>query len=400
MTLKMTINGTNKRLITPLRTFVNGQLVRLSKGFTFINGERVQLWGNTRTEFFGISYDLGYDNVNLYIDDDNYYCHGTALTLVYAQSSSSGGIPRTSITPSMGGGGYWTRVAQSNCLTTFTITNPSNATEDGYSQWGANPMFNPEESDDENYIYYLTNGTTRNKVKIAKGNGISVIGTYTVPVSASWCVPLANGNNMWGRSYTSSGVTYYQLGYNGTTISSVYSSQISNPVYDGGNRVLCGTGYSLYIDSMNGSSQITNHTYITSKILDGDYAFVAGYNYTPSSTGSATRIARYNVTNDTTEWEVVFSDDRRPDIIGEGDGKYYVVDKPKDYEVADQDVYLRVYEKNSGTELSTIVINYETITGSRIIDWKTFPVKAKNGILSMRSGPTSGKLYLCKIFVD
>ena len=382
MTLKIAINGQNKRLITPLRTFINGQLVRLPKGFTFINGQKVQLWGNTRTEFFYIPYDLGYDNSNLYIDDNNFYSHGTAL--VRASSTAGGSAD----------------VLRSNCLTTFTITNPSSATKDGYSEWGANPMFSPEESDADTYIYYLTKGTTRNKVKIAKNDGISVISAYTIPIgSCSWCVPLENGYNFWGRSYTSGGITYRYIGYNGTNVASVTSSAISSPVWDGGNLVVCSSGYSLYVNSMSGSSQITNHTYITSKLVDGNYVVVAGYNYTPTSTGSATKIAKYNLTNNTTEWEVVFSDDRRPDIIGEGAGKYYVIDKPKDYEVADQDVYLRIYDTDTGEELESVVINYATATGARIIGWNTFPVKCKNGILSMRYFD-SGKMYLCKVFVD
>ena len=385
MTLKIAINGQNKRLITPLRTFINGQLVRLSKGFTFINGQKVQLWGNTRTQFFSIPYDLGFDNSNLYIDDNNLYTHGTALIGVHSTAGGSAVVSR------------------SNCLTTFTITNPSSATKDGYSEWGANPMFSPEESDTDTYIYYLVNGTTRNKVKIAKNDGISVMSAYTIPVSdATWCVPLANGNNLWGRSELVSirPTSYrYYIGYNGTTIGTVNSGAIGNPAWDGGNLVVCGIGYSLYANSMSGSSQITNHTYITSKLVDGNYVLVAGYNYTPTSTGSATKIAKYNLTNNTTEWEVVFSDDRRPDIIGEGAGKYYVIDKPKDYEVADQDVYLRIYDIDTGAELEAVVINYATVTGARIIGWKTYPVKCKNGILSMRYF-NSGKMYLCKVFVD
>lgn len=399
MTLKMTINGTNKKLITPLRTFVNGQLVRLSKGFTFVNGEKVQLWGNTRTEFLSIPYDLGFDNVNLYIDDDNYYCYGTALVPTTA-SSSSNPSQRTPVTPTGGGSGT-VYIAQNSCFSAFTITNPTNATRDWYGQWGLNPIFSPEESDENNYIFYLTNDTTRNKVKIEKGQSASVISTYSIPVSASWCVPLANGNNFWGRSelvYIRPPLYNYYIGYNGTTITTVNS--IADPAWDNGDFVVCSSGYPLYLYNMNGKSQITNTTYITSKMVDENYVVVAGYNFTPSSTGSATKIAKYNVTNDSTVWQVIFSDDRRPDIIGEGNGKYYVVDKPRDYEVADQDVYLREYDKNTGTELSAIVINYETVSGSRIIGWKTCPVKAKNGILSMRYGPASGKLYLCKIFVD
>ena len=379
MTLKIAINGANKRIITPLRTFINGTRVRLPKGFTFINGQKVQLWGNTRTEFFSIPYDLGYDNSNLYIDDNNLYTHGTALIGVHSTAGGSAVM------------------AQSNCLTTFTITNPTSATKDGYSQWGTNPIFSPEESDQDNYIFYLTKENVRNKVKIEKDVGISVISAYTIPIgSCSWCVPLENGYNFWGRSYTSSGITYRYIGYNGTNVASVASSAISSPVWDGGNVVVCGAGFSLYANSTSGSSQITNRTYVTSKLLDGNAVLVAGYK---TVTDSATKIAKYNISNNSTIWEVVFGDDRRVDIVGEGGGKYYVIDKPKDYEVADQDVYLRIYDKNNGTELETLVLNYTTTAGARIIGWNTYPVKCKNGILSMRY-LASGKLYLCKIFVD
>ena len=397
MTLKIAINGQNKRLITPLRTFINGQLVRLPKGFTFINGQKVQLWGTTRTQFFSIPYDLGFDNSNLYIDDNNLYTHGTALigvTSTGTTNPTAGG----SSTPRTGSGSGTTYIARSNCLTTFTITNPSSATKDGYSEWGANPMFSPEESDADTYIYYLATGTTRNKVKIAKNNGISVMSAYTIPVDGvSWCVPSAHGNTFWGRSYYTRPLTNYQIGYNGTAIMNV--STLANPSWDNGNEVVCHSGYTLLVFNMSGRQQLTNTTYITSKLVDSGSVLVAGYNRTPSSTGSATKIAKYNMANNTTEWEVIFTDDRQPDIVGEGGNRYYVIDKPMNYESADQDVYLRIYDKDTGAELEAVVLSYETNTGARIIGWQTFPVKTKNGILSMRY-LSGGRLYICKVFVD
>lgn len=397
MTLKIAINGTNKRLITPLRTFINGSRVRLSKGFTFINGEKVQLWGNTRTEFFSMPYGLGWDNNNLYIDDNNLYTHGDALVQVLVTPSSGGTTSRMPVTPSSGGGSYYVSIQQSNCLTTFTITNPTSATKDGYSQWGGNVMFSPDESDENNYIYYMTKDGVRNKVKIAKGSGASVIDTYTIPVSDSiWSVPLENGNNMWMRKYTSNYITYYYLGYNSTTIGSSNGNAAGNPSFDNGNFVIGHTGAGLWLNSMSGTSALTNDTYISTKLVDGNTVLVAGSN---TNNAAKTKIARYNITNDSTIWEVVFSDDRLVDIIGEGAGKYYVIDKPRSYDVANQDVYLRIYEKNSGTELESRVLSYETNTGSRIIGWKTFPVKTKNGILAMRY-LSGGRLYICKVFVD
>lgn len=393
MTLKIHINGQSKRIITPLRTFINGTRVRLTKGFTFVNGEKVQLWGNTRTESFYIPWNLGWDNDNLYIDDSVYYSFGTRF--INATSSD----------------GQTVRISKENCLTQIDITNPSAATPVNYSEWGQKPVFSPTESDDETYIYYLASGSTRNKVQLKKNVGKSVVATYGVQSGLDWCVPLANGKNLWYRHETVvhtirpfySATTTVYFGYNGTTVETTSGSVItgsiatlSSVVWDGGDFVVGGTGTALGFGTISGTSYLTNNTYVTSKVVDGDYVFVAGYK---SNATTVTKIAKYHVMNDTTAWEILFDDDRRPDIIGISNGKYYVVDKPKDFNATDTNVYLRIYSASDGTELEVAILDIRTVEDAKIIGWKVFPVRAKNGVLSMHYY-NSYKMYICKIFVD
>ena len=381
MTLKIHINGQSKRIITPLRTFINGSRVRLTKGFTFVNGEKVQLWGNTRTESFYMPWNLGFDNDNLYIDDSVYYSFGTRFINV---TSSGGGSAVMS---------------KSNCLTQVDITNPSAATPVNYSEWGINPVFSPTESDDETYIYYLASGSTRNKVQLKKNVGKSVVATYSGPNNLDWCVPLENGKNLWCRHETTysgrTGYTTYYLGYNGTTVTST-NVPYTAIAWDGGDFVVGNIGLYPRVATASGVSNLTNNTYVTSKVVDGDYVFVAGYK---SNATTVTKVAKYHVMNNTTAWEVLFDDDRRPDVIGISNGKYYVVDKPKDFNATDTNVYLRIYSASDGTELEVSVLDLRTVEDAKIIGWKVFPVRAKNGVLSMHYY-NSYKMYICKIFVD
>lgn len=368
MTLKIHINGTSKKLITPLRTFVNGNLTRLSKGFTFVNGERVQLWGNTRTQFFAIPFDGGWDNDILFIDDNYLYTYGTT------KSSTTG-----------------TFVAKSNSLCVYDISNPSSAQRLSYVQWGLNPVFSPAESDSSNYIYYITNGSTRNKVNLRDSGTPTVVTTYSGQSGMLWCVPLLNGKNLWARRVASQGSYDYYVGYNSTNILNVYETRTTNPVWDNGNLVVSGTGTIIQASSDSGSNQITNNCVVTSRMMDGNYVIVAGYN--------VVKIAKYNLTNNSTVWEHTFDNDRRVDIIGEGNGNYYVVDKPVDFNATDTNVYLRIYDADDGQELESSVLDFRTESDSRIIEWQTTPVKAINGVLAMRWF-NSGKMYICKVFVD
>lgn len=374
MTLKIHINGTSKKLVTPLRTFVNGNLKRLSKGFTFVNGEKKQLWGNTRTQFFSIPFGGGFDNDILYIDDSYMYTYGTTFS---------------NITNTQGGSAV---VSKSNCLCIYSISNPSSATRVSWVQWGAYPIFSPSESDSSNYIFYMSSSNTRNKVLLKNDSTASVVSTYTGPSGMNWSVQLANGKNLWTK--TSNSVLY--LGYNSTTVTS--TNVPTYPIaWDGGDVVVGSMGVVLDKGTISGTGVISNNTYVTSKVMDGDYVFVAGYKTTSATT--ATKVARYNVTNAALEWEVVFQDDRRPDVIGVGSGKYYVVDKPKDFNSSDTNVYLRIYDVDDGTELESTVLDYRTESDAKIIGWKTTPVRAVNGVLPMR-WYNSSKMYICKIFVD
>ena len=373
MTLKIHINGTSKKLVTPLRTFVNGNLKRLSKGFTFVNGEKKQLWGNTRTQFFSIPFGGGFDNDILYIDDNYMYTYGTTFA---------------NITNTQGGSAV---VSEKNCLCVYSISNPSSATRVSWVQWGTNPIFSPAESDSDNYIFYITNGSTRNKVNVNNTGTPSVVTTYSGQSGMLWCVPLANGKNLWARRAASQGSYDYYIGYNSTNVLKVYETRTTNPVWDNGNLVVSGTGTIVQASSNSGSNQITNNTYVTSRMMDGDYVVVAGYN-----TG---KIAKYNLANNSTVWEHLVDSDRRVDIIGEGNGHYYVVDKPVDFNATDTNVYLRIYDADDGQELESSIIDYRTESDAKIIGWKTTPVKAVNGVLPMR-WYNSSKMYICKIFVD
>lgn len=373
MTLKIHINGNSKKLVTPLRTFINGNLTRLSKGFTFVNGEKVQLWGNTRTQFFSMPFEGGFDNDILYIDDNYMYTYGS--TLIGASSSSGGSAV----------------VVKNNSLCVYDISNPTNASRISYVQWGLNPIFSPTESDSGNYVYYITNSNIRNKVNLRDTGSPAIITTYSGQSGMLWCVPLLNGKNLWARRVASQGSYDYYIGYNSTNVLKVYETRTPNPIWDNGNLVVSGTGTIVQASSDSGSNAITNNCYTTSRIMDGNYVVVAGYN--------TVKIAKYNLTNNSTVWEKTFDADRRVDIIGEGNGKYYVVDKPQDFNATDTNVYLRIYDAGDGQELESSILDFRTESDSRIIGWQTTPMKAVNGILAMR-WYNANKMYICKVFVD
>lgn len=383
MALKTVINGVSKRIITPLKMYHNGQWIQIKKGYTFINGQKVQIWGNTRLQMFSIPYTLGYYTDILYIDDDNMYTFGNL----------SGTI--TPINPD-GTPGQPIYMTKSNCLCSFTISNPSSATYDGYTQWGQYPIFSPLESDDENYIYYFAKNSTRNKVKLQKGTGTSIVDTVTLSGSLIWCVPLANGHNLWVKNYVSGRTTYYQLGYDSTVLLDTSNGNGLYPVcWDNGNFVVGSVNEQIFRLDITGRTRIlqSNDAIVTSKMLDGDNLIIAGYS------SSAAKVGVYDTTNQTTIWEKQFSADRRPDIIGEGGGYYYVIDKPQDFNASDTSVYLRIYNASTGEERETTEIVCKTESNADIIGWKVFPVKAKNGVLPL-GYLASSRLYICKVFTD
>ena len=207
MTLKIQVNGVKKRIMTSLVTFVNGSKVHLSSGYTFVNGEKVQLWGNTLTDLTTLGYRFTpfNDEKILYFDDTRLLWFGTGFMRVWV-SSGGNAMVRTSTTPT-GGGGYWTNIQQSNLLTLLDIEDPSTENKISTVTWGTNPVFSPSESSDTEYVYYLQNGATRNRVIFNNETDVfGVSATYTISGTSSsdtfyWCVPLDNGDNLWVKYY-------------------------------------------------------------------------------------------------------------------------------------------------------------------------------------------------------
>lgn len=385
MTLKIQVNGVRKRIITPLVTFINGEKVRLDKGVAFVNGEKVQLWGNTFTELETLQYRLtsfSNDQV-LYLDNNRLLWHGTVFI------------------PVSGGGGNAV-VSQSDTLTLLNIEDTSTQTKVSQTTWGANPIYSPDESSATQYVYYLTNGTTRNRVVFREQTGDMVVsGTYTIgTTNTKWCVPLSNGKNLWVRSETrgSRQTGYYSVyffGYNSTQVGSTIEALSKNIAFDNGDFVVGSNGKKLY--KITTSAQTTIYdapTYITSKLVDGDNIVFAGK---VLGAGTTARIVCCDKDGNL-NWEHSFDSDRIIDVVGESDGFYYVVDKPVDSSASDFRVYLRTYSAATGVQGSRVELNYETADGALIYGWKVFPEKTKNGLLWLWYSDST-KTYLCKIYV-
>ena len=382
MTLKIQVNGVRTRIITPLITFINGEKVRLDKGITFVNGEKVQLWGNTFTELETLQYRLtsfSNDQV-LYLDNKRLLWHGTVFIPV-----SGGSV-----------------VSQSDTLTLLNIEDTSTQTTVTQTTWGANPIYSPDESSATQYVYYLTNGTTRNRVVFREQTGDMVVsGTYTIgTTSPEWCVPLSNGKNLWVRSEVrgSRQTGYYSVyffGYNSTQVGSTIEALSKNIAFDNGDYVIGSNGKKLYKITTSAQTMIYDApTYITSKLVDGDNIVFAGK---VLGAGTTARIVCCDKDGNL-NWEHSFDSDRIIDVVGESDGFYYVVDKPVDSSASDFRVYLRTYSAATGVQGSRVELNYETAGGALIYDWKVFPEKTKNGLLWLWYSDST-KTYLCKIYV-
>lgn len=382
MTLKIQVNGVRKRIITPLITFINGAKVRLDKGITFVNGEKVQLWGNTFTELETLQYRLtsfSNDQV-IYLDNNRLLWHGTVFVPV-----SGGSV-----------------VSQSDTLTLLNIENTSTQTNVSQTTWGANPIYSPDESSATQYVYYLTNGTTRNRVVFREQTGdVVVSGTYTIGTTDPiWCVPLSNGKNLWVRSevHGSRQTGYYNVyyfGYNSTQVGSTIEALSKNIAFDNGDFVIGSNGKKLYKITTSAQTMIYDApTYITSKLVDGNNIVFGGK---VLGAGTTARIVCCDKDGNL-NWEHSFDSDRIIDVVGESDGFYYVVDKPVDSGASDFRVYLRTYSAATGVQGSRVELNYETADGALIYGWKVFPEKTKNGLLWLWYSDST-KTYLCKIYV-
>ena len=378
MTLKIRLSGTNKRFVLPPTTFVNGTKVRFAKVVSFINGEKVQLWGNTRCELINT-------NATLMFNDYKYpYISENAVGIF-------GNIDGT---------------ANEFGLVDISNQNGNFITKDS---WGSGIIFSPNESTNNNYIYYLSKINVVNKMQITN-NTTSIVSTYSLSLNIAgythtllWSVQLPNNKKLWFARrpvYASSGgrlpvtpsphvIGYkYAYGYDTTVIFSESSVLLSTPYFNDDNFVICTNGNNIVKADDTGYSVITTAIgTITSFMLNDD-------DITYTENGNRSRFSCCDI-NGTENWHIDFDSTRNVKLLGMSGDYYYLLDMPATTDVQDQNVYIRKYYYQTGAESNVVSGIYRDSNDTRIVDWNTFPIKTKNNLLVAGS-----QSYILKVFTD
>lgn len=373
MTLKARVSGVNERFISPPVIFVNGVKKKPKKGVCFINGQKVQLWGNTRCEFSSFTGILGSSGyLYPYIDESRMIVFGD--TLIYIGYNN--GMPVSRL--------------YSNMLNVVDISDTS-GTFVSQNDWGKNLILSPTESTANSYVYYTASGRTRNKIVMTRNGNASVAATYNpgIPTDSGhrannkleWCVPLSNGKNLWYSTGTYWSTPEYYLGYDSTVVTGVVAATVSNPYYGGGDFVVCHSGNSLTKVDITGTTTIVSDVGVTinTKMVDGNYVLVSGAN----------KVIKYAI-DGTEEWHIDFDSSRIIKIIGKGGDYYYLIDMPTNSGIDDQKIYIRKIFASNGVQSNVVSGTY-----NGIISWYTYPYETKNGMLVAGAGN-----YFLKIFTD
>lgn len=375
MTLKVRLGGTGKRILTGLVTFNNGTKVKVNKGYTFVNGEKILLWGDSVTLMrinVGVSGDI------IWLDDKN------LLTNTRNGTYYSGGVA-------------W---YYNGTFDLYNISNPMSTTLVNSNQWGQNPLFSCGESSSNNLVFYAACGLNCNKVYFnpqnssAYVNNVVALGNNDVE-ALQWTAPVTN-HYIWGgaKLVSRSGGSYRQEVYHGYDNTTVNTGRTLSVKWDNGDFACYAIGTYITKYTTAGSSYVaSNNAYGTSWLVDGNYILVGS----KASNNLGVKLIKYNV-NGAIEWQKQFDSSRQVDVIGQKGNFYYVMDRPVSASSQDMASYIRIYRASDGQESNVIKKEFTTTNGNILWDWKTFPIKTIGNYLWAWS-VVDNQTYVCKIYV-
>lgn len=339
MALKINVNGVLTQigsLETPPVVFIGGQKKVLSKGITFINGEKKILWGTSGVTvgFINLSnISLGLNASAFYASKNSVYIHGNKGSVLSQLNYHS--------------------------VTRINIQNPSSPQVVDSGNYGFVSTYSAMDSSDGQQCYFASYGVSTSSNKYTTINKI-VINSATDEMTVSEAKSFALSNQ--GGYKTASGWLHYNLQSSSTNFyldsTQLYSNSIKISVSKYSDAFGVGIPYTRgvkYLRKYPVSGAVSTFATFTTIFPMGNVLCDSNGNVACAGSNGFGLVG----SNGQIISELIYNDSgnkRNFVLLGRSGDYYYALDCPSTSSSSDQDAYLKIISASDGTLFENLLI--------------------------------------------